>query len=125
VYANKQKEIGWFDVKRTGEAADWFPKEFSPFHWHGDTFDLPNGATLLASSSRCINQAFVAGEKQVGLQFHPEANEALVKAMIAHCGDELINIPGIQTAGEMLLNIEQKTENNKAVLYPLLDSVFS
>lgn len=125
VYANKQKEIGWFDVKCTEDAAKWLPKDFTPFHWHGDTFDLPAGATLLASSSRCMNQAFAIGEKQVGLQFHPEANEALVKAMIEHGQHELINIPGIQTAEEMLLQIERKTESNKVVLFPLLDSVFS
>lgn len=42
-------------------------------HWHGDTFDLPRNATLLASTSICENQAFAYGKKAIAFQFHPEA----------------------------------------------------
>ncbi|GAB3246550.1 type 1 glutamine amidotransferase family protein [Chitinimonas naiadis] len=42
------------------------------FHWHGDTFDLPQGARLLASSERYPNQVFAIGQHGLGLQCHPE-----------------------------------------------------
>lgn len=121
VYANKQKEIGWFDVRSTTAGKAFFPAEFVPFHWHGDTFELPSQATLLASSSRCENQAFKVGDKQIGLQFHIEANETLVNNMILHGSDELINIPGIQLPEELRLQLDRKTAANRIILFSLLD----
>jgi GMP synthase (glutamine-hydrolysing) len=52
-------------------------------HWHDDTFTLPPGAELLASSDRCANQAFRAG-RAYGLQFHVELDVALAESMRAH-----------------------------------------
>ena len=49
------------------------------FQWHGDTFDIPHGAELLASSPECRNQAFRYGERTYGLQFHLEVDEPLIK----------------------------------------------
>lgn len=46
-------------------------------HWHDDTFELPAGATLLASSARCAHQAFRAGARALGVQFHPECSRAM------------------------------------------------
>lgn len=60
VYRNSQKEIGWFPIERTVHATDvfCFPKKCTVFHWHGETFDLPEGAVQLARSQGCSNQAF-------------------------------------------------------------------
>jgi len=77
VYRNPQSEIGWFPVEFS-EAADGdmllggLPKRETVFHWHGETFDLPPGAVLLASSERCRHQAFRLKESTYGLQFHLE-----------------------------------------------------
>ena len=57
-------------------------------HWHGDTFDLPPGATLLASTSVCRNQAFTIGESILGLQFHLEVRpQDLERWLIGHIGE--------------------------------------
>jgi GMP synthase (glutamine-hydrolysing) len=79
VYPSGVKEIGWGPVDLT-EAASTTPLRHlanTPvLHWHGDTFDLPKGATHLASTAICRNQAFCVGSKLLGLQFHPEVNPA-------------------------------------------------
>ena len=73
VRRNAAKEIGWYPLDFTEAARgdrlfDGLSRE-TVFHWHGETFDLPPGAELLASSDLCRNQAFRAGECVYGLQF--------------------------------------------------------
>jgi GMP synthase (glutamine-hydrolysing) len=70
------KEIGWAAVELSDAGvADplWagFPRRFTTFHWHGDTFDLPDGAELLARTPGYV-QAFRLGVHAYGVQFHPE-----------------------------------------------------
>lgn len=87
VYQNPEFEIGWFPV-RTLEPArrrplfSHLPGEFTALHWHGDTFDLPPGATLLASTGACANQAFVCEDNVVGLQFHIEVRPEDVRSFV-------------------------------------------
>jgi GMP synthase-like glutamine amidotransferase len=104
IYRNAHKEIGWHSVASTSsnDGTFSFPKEFQPFHWHGETFDLPPGATLLAKSMACENQAFQIGSRVVGLQFHLESTPESVSALINNCRDELVATPHIQTDREML-----------------------
>ncbi len=76
-------EIGWKPVHLTeeGKADPVFknvPEAFVPIHWHGDTFDLPAGAKMLASSEMYPHQAFRYGENAYGFQFHFEANQKLI-----------------------------------------------
>jgi GMP synthase-like glutamine amidotransferase len=84
VYSGSGKEIGWFPVRRTGShpLVDGLPDTFTPFHWHGDTFDLPCDATLLAESKITKTQAFAVGQRVLGLQFHMEATEESVRALL-------------------------------------------
>jgi GMP synthase (glutamine-hydrolysing) len=72
-------ELGWSPLKLTeagrASALRHLEDDGTPipvFHWHGDTFDLPDGATLLASTDKCANQAFSWGEHVLALQCHPE-----------------------------------------------------
>jgi GMP synthase (glutamine-hydrolysing) len=79
VYPAAQKELGWKALTLTdagrASALRHFEADGQPtpvLHWHGDTFDLPNGATRLAFTDACENQAFAWGDHVLGLQCHPE-----------------------------------------------------
>ncbi len=105
VYANGEKEIGWFSVLNqaaNNPALFQFPDEFTAFHWHGETFDLPSGAHLLASSHACTNQAFQLGSNVLGLQFHLETTPESAQALVKYCGDELVAADSVQSAGQIL-----------------------
>lgn len=80
VYPGRSKEIGIAPVRLTeeGRHACLAPFESEPLalHWHGDTFDMPRGATRLAFTELTENQAFSFGPNAIGFQFHPEAQGA-------------------------------------------------
>ena len=84
VYPGPGKEIGWSPLTLT-EAGHASPlvhlagDKTSMLHWHGDTFDLPEGATLLASTDLCRHQAFSWGRAALGFQCHPEAQAAALE----------------------------------------------
>jgi GMP synthase-like glutamine amidotransferase len=85
-------EIGWGTVQVPGGADDplfeGVGPDLSVLHWHGETFDLPDGAVHLASSAAYPNQAFRMGPSAWGLQFHLEVDEAAVKRFVDSFGDE-------------------------------------
>jgi len=93
IYPGDEKEIGWSGLQLTvaGEqgALRYLGAEHcSMLHWHGETFDLPDGAVLLASSSKYDNQAFSVGENILALQFHPEiTTRGMEKWFIGHIGE--------------------------------------
>lgn len=77
VYPSGVKEIGWAPVDLTDAAASSPLRHLARtpvLHWHGDTFDLPQGAVLLASTSLCRNQAYSLGSNVLCVQFHPEVD---------------------------------------------------
>ncbi len=105
VRANLEKEIGWFPVRRADSIpeslVDILPVEQVVFHWHGDTFSLPDKAVRLYSSAACENQAFVWGDRVIGLQFHLETTPESVALLSANCGDELVEDRWIQREDEL------------------------
>ena len=87
VYAGHQKEIGWSTLKISDTENNLLSTliDTPVLHWHGDTFDLPENATLLASSDLYPNQAFTLGKNILALQFHVEvAADSLEKWLIGH-----------------------------------------
>ena len=71
------KELGWYPLQVSAAGQNSFARHLdgssaNMFHWHGDTFDLPEGAELLASSAQYANQIYTHGENALGLQCHPE-----------------------------------------------------
>lgn len=94
VTRNAHKEIGWFPVLRSATPdsspfAGAFPENFHAFHWHGDTFAIPEGAVHLALSDACANQAFSVGNNVLALQFHLESNSSGVGRLLRHCSQDL------------------------------------
>lgn len=93
VYPNHTKEIGWEPLKLTekgkSSCVQYLSFEHtSMFHWHGDTFDLPNGAELLASTDHCKNQIFSWGKNGLAFQCHPEISARhLEKWWIGHAAE--------------------------------------
>ncbi len=86
------KEIGFAPVALTeaGKRSCLAPLAAEPMglHWHGDMFELPQGAVHLASTAVCANQAFALGRRAIGVQFHPEAGgPGFERWLIGHAGE--------------------------------------
>jgi len=103
VYPGPHKEIGWFPLLAEPAVVSSFafPASRDVFHWHGETFDLPPGAVHLARSAGCRHQAFQIGRRAIGLQCHLETTPESARAILEHCGDELVPTRYIQTAAEL------------------------
>ncbi len=129
VYKNKEKEIGWFDIElsKAAQSGDLFfgmGSRLTVFHWHGDTFDLPENAIHLASSAVCKNQAYVYKDKVLALQFHLEPTRDSLQDMLKDGIDEA---PGkfVQSEREILKNtdlIDQGKKNLFMLLARLAES---
>ena len=103
VYPNPAKEIGWFPVYAASAENEFgLPSSMDVFHWHGETFDLPHGARLLARSEACENQAFQFGNRVLGLQFHLETTPEAARQLVEHCRGELLPSKYVQSEGEIL-----------------------
>ena len=104
IYSNYAKEIGWFDITAVAASGDVLPlpATMHVFHWHGETFELPAKAVLLASSVACNNQIFQLGQRVIGLQCHLETTADNARSMVLHCADELTGGSFIQEADTIL-----------------------
>ena len=127
VRKNSSREIGWYPVSFDRRSiprflADVFPGSLEVFHWHGDTFDIPQGAVLFASSEACTNQAFVINDRVVALQFHIETTPAAAASLVENCRDELDGSKFVQSEDEILADRESFTRVNQ-VLYRLLEAM--
>ena len=113
-----QKEIGWFKVSLTENGSDdplfkEFPGEIDVFQWHGDTFDIPEGAVKLAESELCPNQAFRIGNNIYGLQFHVEVTDEMIYQWIDAYRDEIDSLKGIVDPDQIISETKIKSENYK------------
>ena len=127
VKANRHREIGWFPVEKTASAgqsplSSFLPETMTVLHWHGDTFELPEGSVHLASSRACENQAFSHGSRVIGLQFHLEMTFQGLQRLISHCSDELDDGPYVQTPEEMLSR-PGHFEDANSVMRKMLDTL--
>jgi GMP synthase-like glutamine amidotransferase len=127
VSANPVKEIGWGDVRTVNPelAVEWLGDTTREpvFHWHGETFSLPAGATRLLESEHCANQAYVLDARHLGMQCHVEMTPALIRAWCENGADEIAASmsPAVETPAAMLAEVDART----ARLHRLADKIYS
>lgn len=130
IYPGAEKEIGWkeLSLSEAGQTSALSEISYSQnvvLHWHGDTFDLPDGATLLASSDICRQQAFSYGPAALALQFHLEAGGAdMENWFVGHIGE--ISAEGLDVVALRADNIrwaQSLTQAGSAVFGRWLDEV--
>jgi len=116
ISANPVKEIGWLPVKKiagvlTDEWLGGITDETTMFHWHGETFSIPDGATAILKSQHCDHQGFVIGNT-LALQCHIEMTSPMVREWASLYKNELAQ-PGdtIQSNEEMTFDLDEKVKN--------------
>lgn len=127
VVQNAEQEIGWWPVRFTAEACSIFPDlpaEGSVLHWHGDTFALPPESIRLGESAACAEQGFIFRENVMGLQFHPEVDEAL---LVDFCGGSDASWPEgkfVQPRNQILQEALSHMGMAQTILEGCLEKVF-
>ncbi|HEY0561869.1 MAG TPA: type 1 glutamine amidotransferase [Methylophilus sp.] len=121
VSTNPVKEIGWGEVKVSAhaDAKKWFGEiqQFLSFHWHGETFTLPTGASHLLASQYCPNQAYAIG-KHLGFQCHIEMTEEMVKVWCQSGQQEIADtgaIPSVQNTAAIQHDLTVRVQALNAV----------
>jgi GMP synthase-like glutamine amidotransferase len=116
VKRNAVKEIGWGEVRIADNAVarEWLGelRTFTSFHWHGETFSIPPGATRLMESAHCANQGFALGV-HLGLQCHVEMTEELIRAWLLGGRAEIeesAKSPGVQKPQEIEKDLASRLE---------------
>ena len=122
----KVKEIGWgeVEVQDNAVARQWFGEleRFESFHWHGETFSIPPGATRVLGNEHCANQAFALG-RHFGMQCHVEMTEDLIRSWLRGGADEIrksASSPGVQQPAEVERRIAQRVE----ALHKVADRIY-
>jgi GMP synthase-like glutamine amidotransferase len=127
VKLNAVKEIGWGNVTTTDNdvARAWFDglSQFDSFHWHGETFDLPQGATHILKSAYCDNQAYIIG-KHLALQCHVEMTAEMVITWSEH-GIAEINAASTSPAVQTLVEIQSQLDQKVTQLNRVADRLYS
>lgn len=130
VTRNPVKEIGWGTVRvlDAPQARDWLGgdlREFLSFHWHGETFAIPPGATRLMESAWCANQGYVIDDRHIGMQCHVEMTPELIRSWCRDWAQEVEALAGrvasVQTPAEMEAGIEDKVRALNAVADRIYD----
>lgn len=128
VTRGEHAEIGWYPVSRVPGAdacpvMGLLPSVMDVLHWHGDTFGIPDDTVRAYASEACENQAFSHDDGRViGLQFHLEQNRESLEALVAACGEDLVDGEWIHSADHMLASDERFADSNEA-LFKLLDAM--
>ncbi|MGM8364485.1 type 1 glutamine amidotransferase [Virgibacillus sp. W0181] len=126
-YPHEHYEIGWWEV-RFDEKINRIPlfknlpRKVTFFQYHGDTYELPGDAEWLAGSDGCKNQAFLYGDRVIGLQFHPEFSEKKLQEIVKLNGDEIKEGTYSQLP-DQFLGQEEYALKAKQFLFQLLDNM--
>lgn len=126
VYPGPAKEIGWFEVFKTStsEISNELPDSLKVFHWHGDTFDIPENAVRLFESKAVPNQSFLYNKNVLAFQFHLEVKEGDILNMIENGEAEIVENRFIQNKDSILSNVELCNSSNE-ILKSILTNFIS
>ena len=122
VYAGSKKEIGFYHdlmISNNSKLFHGFKNPFTVFHWHGDTFDLPDGAVRLVSSESYLNQAFQY-KSAVGIQFHLEVNTQMVNLWLDNTEEKLQKISYIDPQ-----KIRSEIDENISIVKSNMDNFYN
>jgi GMP synthase-like glutamine amidotransferase len=128
VVKGSQKEIGFFPIefsKKESSLFNHFQNETSVFHWHGDTFEIPENAVRIASSKACKNQGFMVGNRILAFQFHIEMDEETIENLMKNEPEELAEIGNYIQNEAIIRNHFQKLNQTKINFFKLLDQFFA
>lgn len=113
VTKNPVKEIGWGEVRVTDASAaqEWIQHIDQPmnvFHWHGETFSIPQQAIRILESTHCANQAFILDNRHLGMQCHIEMTPGMIQTWCETGAGEIASSPGpaVQTAEAMQADLD-------------------
>jgi GMP synthase-like glutamine amidotransferase len=116
VGASPVVEIGWHEVEAEDNtpARDWLGDalgRFVTFQWHNEAFSIPPGAERILTGRHCANQAYVAGDRHLGMQFHVEMTAAMVEDWCASGGGEIAagrGSPAVHEPHEILAALDER-----------------
>jgi GMP synthase-like glutamine amidotransferase len=126
VMRNAVKEIGWGEVTVLSQssASRWGPPgRFFSYHWHGETFSIPEGAERIWSSAHCANQAFAFG-KHLGMQCHIEMTAEMVETWCATGAREIEESAGVSPAVQKPAEMRENLDTRIEALHRVADSVY-
>jgi GMP synthase-like glutamine amidotransferase len=121
VQASEHAEIGWSTLQATHPtlAQEWFGPgaDYKLFQWHGESFSIPPGARKVLHGMHCHNQAYVLGDRHLGMQFHCEVDEPKVRDWIVEGHQEMqeSNSPGVQAPETILSTLGQDIAASQAL----------
>lgn len=125
-YRGPHQEVGWHRVtatveSRTHQVASVFPDQIETFLWHGDTFDIPDGAVRIAGSEAFENQGFV-WNRVLAIQFHLEVRPDWVRRLALRDADQLVEAEYVQSRETVLGKPDEVYRVNNSLMDRLLDS---
>ena len=128
VFKHSHSEIGWYpiqftDVGRRHPFFKDFPDPFTPVHWHGDTYELPDDAVHICQSEGCKQQAFIWGDRVIGLQFHMEFSMHTLHRLI-HKSQKILSAGGRYTQAEEAICDANRLESVNQIFDQFLQRLY-
>lgn len=129
VFPRSKKEIGFYndiEIDNNSKLFSGIQNPMTVFHWHGDTFSLPDNSIRIAHSQNYENQAFQL-ESAIGIQFHLEVDKTIVKLWLDKAEEKLKEISYINP-DNIRHEIDEKipiVQNNMEIFYKNFKTIFN
>ena len=122
IYRIPSREIGWFPVRKTHEEVlNFLPEYATVFHWHGESYDIPEACTAFYGTDLTPNQSFLFDNRVLALQFHMEMTPEGAEMLIENCRDELDGTSYVMSPEMIMEGFSRYRESNKKMLRNLVN----